>query len=120
MARQCPACGTVYDNDDADFCNACGHDGLVPFGEPAPQPPHRDLRDDPYSLVAAAVLWLSGMLYIVGNRQPRSWTMLVFLWGVIAVAGIVAGLILRNTRPFVAFAGVGALFALLYGLIKLQ
>ena len=121
MARQCTMCGAVYEHDDAEYCNACGSEVLVPVVEasPARPGPAGRLRDDPYSLAVAAVLWISGLVYILGQRQPRTWALLIFSWGVLSIMGLVAGLMLKNVRTATAFAGFGAIFVLLYGLVKL-
>lgn len=119
MAHRCTSCGVVYDSDDADYCNHCGSEDLEPVAQPSPASgPPRPLRDDPFGVVAAAVLWTSGVLYVVGPRQPRTWGPLIFIWGALFVMSAIAGLILRNVRAFMFFAAVGGLCLLLYGLIK--
>ncbi len=119
MARLCESCGAVYDHDDANYCNVCGSEALIPLVEVQPTPPQRRLREDPTSLVVATVLWISGVLYMVGDRQPRTWGPLLFLWGTLTIMGIAAGLVLRNLRTFAFFSAVGALFLILYGVVKL-
>ena len=120
MARQCTVCGAVYESNDAAYCNACGSEDLQPVVDvPRVAAPQRRLRDDPYGVIAAAVLWISGVLYVVGQREPRSWGPLLFTWGSLFIMSTIAGLILRNVRAFTLFAAVGALFIFLYGLVKI-
>ncbi|MEL7369868.1 MAG: hypothetical protein AAFN74_13200 [Myxococcota bacterium] len=119
MARQCSNCGAVYENDEATYCNACGSESLHPVFTPAttastPAP----MREDPFSLTVAGVLWLSGLTYILGHRQPKTWASLLFAWALLATAGAVAGLVLKNTRLFSYFSGFGAIFMLVYAAVK--
>lgn len=119
MARQCADCGTVYNHDEAEYCNVCGSENLVPVIDPPSPPARQHLRDDTYSLAVATLLWLSGVSYVVGHREPRSWPPLAFAWLFLTLASLVAGLVLKNVRTFVAFSGFGALLFAVYALVKL-
>ncbi len=120
MAWQCGACGTVYEQDEANYCNACGSENLYRVIDPPPSPkPIPSLRDDPYSLVLAGLLWGSGIIYVSSHRRPGAWGPLIFTWAFLTLMGVLLGLVVRNVRTFLYFAGLGAICLLLYGLIKL-
>ena len=121
MPRQCANCGAIYDYENADYCNACGSEDLrTVVDAPAPAAPKRPMRDDGLSLTVATLLWVSGVLYMAGVRQPRTWESLFLFWAAFSVAGLLAGLMLRNIRTFLFFSAFGALFLSLYGLLKLS
>ena len=121
MAWQCADCGTVYEQDEANYCNHCGSEALFQIIDAAPPPLERAprLRDDAFSLAAAGILWLTGIGYINFIKQPRSWATLLSAWALLAVVSFFVGIAMKNVRTFMYFAGFGAIAVLVYGVIKL-
>lgn len=117
--KVCVNCGAEYERD-ADYCNVCRMESLVAVEPPpAPRRPRRPLRDDLNAVLVAAVTWIIGLGYLIGDLAPRELGTLMMGWLMLTLITLVAGMILSNLRVFVAFAVLGMVCCVIYAAVKL-
>ncbi len=119
MIKVCELCGTEYESD-AQYCNLCRRESLIAVETPPePKGPAAPLTTDPITLGLVATVWLLGLGYLLAEVRPRSWAVLVLVWGALTLISTALCLTMKNARMAAIFSAIGLVFVAIYGALQL-